>query len=104
MEGSTGSKIGACMIEMKTLKYLDVLEVLKEVEKESKRPGLKRRVWIHLCDNGNIHNDTMTYINTEDSHELLVADHGEELGNDLEAIKQAVSHIPIEEISWFATW
>ena len=89
------------MIELKTLAYLDILEVLHEVEASSKRPGLKDRVWSDLSD---IRNGSVTYLNIEDKHEDLIRFHGEHLGNDLEAIKQAVAHIPIEKIIWFATW
>ena len=92
------------MIEFKTLRYLDVLEVLSAVETSSGRRGLKERVWIHLCDDGRITNDAMTYINIEDSHEDLIDDHGAELGNDLEVIKQAVAHLPMAKIQWYATW
>ncbi len=92
------------LIKLKTMRYLDVLEVLEEVEKSAERPGLKERVWTHLCDNGDIYRDSLTYINTEDSYADLVEEHGEYLGNDLEAIKQAITHIPEDDIIWFATW
>ena len=92
------------MIQFKTLKYLDVLEVLDIVETRSKRPGLKGRVWTHLCDTDGISNGCMTDINIEDSYKDLVEDYGQVLGEDHEAIKQAVSHLPLEEIQWYATW
>lgn len=91
------------MIELKTLRYLDVLEVLAEVEKESKRVGLKEHIWRYLCE-GHICNGSMIYINIEDDYEDLIEHYGEYLGNDLEAIKQAVAHIPLEDIFWFVTW
>ena len=91
-------------IELKTMRYLDVLEILAEVETSSKRPGLKERVWTHLCNTDGISNGKMTYINTEDDHDDLIEQHGEFLGNDLETIKQAIAHIPEKDVLWFATW
>lgn len=36
-------------IQTKTLEYLDLHEVLEQVEKTSKRPGLEARVWENLA-------------------------------------------------------
>jgi len=93
------------MIKIKTLEYLDLHECLKEIETSSNRPGLIDRVWVALLDNQLFDgNDSFGYVPVEDSHEDLISSYGQRLGDDFEAIKQAVSHIPLKEIRWLSKW
>lgn len=90
-------------IQTKTLEYLDLHEVLQKVEKANNRPGLRSRVWKSLLDESLFDGkDSFGYVPIEDSHEELVEEFGQMLGDDYEAIKQAVSHIPIEKIEWLS--
>jgi hypothetical protein len=90
-------------IQLKTLEYLDLHDVLRKVEKETNRAGLVNRVWDSLMNEGLFDGkDSFGYVPIEDSHEELVEEYGQILGDDYEAIKQAVSHIPLETIEWLS--
>jgi len=92
-------------IQLKTMEYLDLHEVLKTVETATKRAGLANRVWESLMKEQLFDgNDSFGYVPIEDSHEELTEEYGQILGDDFEAIKQAVAHIPLEKIQWLSRW
>lgn len=93
-------------IQLKTMEYLDLHDVLEKVEKSSNRPGLENRVWESLVEHQLFDgNDSFGYVPIEDSHEELIKGYGQQLGDDYEAIKQAVAHIDLmKNIHWLSRW